>query len=144
MKSFLLLTAFVLLAACGGGSGNAPAGQDDGLSQPASAASGDGPDTSGLAGIVLGKINEDPSRQEQKATAKLLDFKIVSVKTEAMGEEASAVVECAGTVEFDADAFWGMDGLQKAGEPAKFECQAEYVKQGGGWQLFGPMGIYPL
>jgi hypothetical protein len=33
---------------------------------------------------------------------------------------------------------------KKAGEPAKFECNAEYVNQGNGWQVFGPMGIYPL
>ena len=143
MKTLLSIAVLALLAACGGGSGGASS-QEEGASQAASSVAGDGPDTSGLGAIILGKINEDPSRQEQKATARLLDFKVVSVKTEAMGEEASAVVECAGTVEFDADAFWGMDGLQKAGEPARFECQAEYVRQGDDWQMFGPMGIYPL
>lgn len=143
MKTIFSLAALVLLAACGGGSGGASS-QEDGASQPASSAAGDGPDTNGLGAIILGKINADPTRQEMKATAKLLDFNIVSVKTESMGEAASAVVECAGTVEFDADADWGMNGVKKAGEPAKFECQAEYVNQGEGWQVFGPMGIYPL
>ena len=78
------------------------------------------------------------------ATAKVLDFRIVSVKTESQGGAASSMVECAGTVVFDTDADWGMNGVQKAGEPAKFECNVEYLNQGDGWQIFGPMGIYPL
>ncbi len=147
MRITTTIAALILLAGCGDGSGNAPAAQDDGSTKPSAAAAGtdgSGPDTSGLADIVLGKINMDPTRQEMKATAKLLDFSIVSVKTESLDGAASSVVECAGTVEFDADADWGMNGVKKAGEPAKFECQAEYVNQGDGWQVFGPMGIYPL
>ena len=138
------LAAMTWIAACGGGSGGAPAAPEGGPAPPSAAATGDAPDTSGLADVILGKINADPTRQEQKATARMLDFKVVSVNTQSMGEAASAVVECAGTVEFDVDAYWGMSGLQKAGEPAKFECQAEYVNPGDGWQVFGPMGIYPL
>lgn len=103
---------------------------DDDSAKPAATTAGtdgSGPDTSKLPDIVLGKINADPTRQAMKATAKLLDFTVASVKTEAQGDMASAVVECAGTVEFDADADWGMNGIKKSGEPAKFECQAEYV-----------------
>jgi len=148
MKITDTLKVLMMLAACGGGSGNPPAAQDDGSAKPAAATAGTdatGPDTSGLADIVLGKINADPTRQEMKSTGKLLDFSIVSVNTESFGgDTASAVVECAGTVQFDADADWGMNGVKKAGEPAKFECQAEYVNEGDGWKVFGPMGIYPL
>lgn len=147
MRITTAMTVLILLAACGDGAGNPPAGQEGGSANPAAATAGtdgSGPDTSGLADIVLGKINADPTRQEMKATAKLLEFRIVSVNTDSRGEMASSVVECAGTVEFDADADWGMSGVKKAGEPAKFECQAEYVNQGDGWQVFGPMGIYPL
>ena len=147
MKIAAALTILILLSGCGNGSGNSPAAIEDGSAKPAAATAGSdasGPDTSGLADIVLGKINADPTRQEMKATAKLLDFTIVSVNTESGGEIGSAVVECAGTVEFDADAEWGINGVKKAGEPAKFECQAEFVNQGGGWQVFGPMGIHPL
>lgn len=147
MKIFYATLLSILLAGCGNGSGNGPTAQEDGSAKPAAATAGTGaagPDTSGLADVVLGKINADPTRQEMKATAKLLEFTIVSVNTESSGEMGSAVVECAGTVEFDADVEWGINGVKKAGEPAKFECQAEYVNQGGGWQVFGPMGIYPL
>jgi len=143
MKLTSVLALSMLFAACGGGSGSAPT-NEDGAPRPAAQAAGDGPDTSGLGEVVLGKINADPIRQEMKATAKLLDFKVVSVNTDAMGGTSSSVVECAGTVEFDADAEWGMSGVKKAGEPANFECHAEYVNQGNGWEIFGPMGIYPL
>lgn len=146
LRSAALLALLIALTACGNGSGTTPASQDGGSSTPAAATDGSGaaPDTSGLGDIVLGKINADPTRQDMKATAKLLDFNVVSVNKETHGDSASAVVECAGTVEFDADAEWGMSGVKKAGEPAKFECRAEYVTQGDGWQMFGPMGIYPL
>ena len=147
MRIFPAIATFLLLTACGGGSGDAPAAQEGGSAQPVPATAGNdssGPDTSDLGEIVLGKINADPSRQEMKATATMQEFKIVSVNTESLGDAASSIVECAGTVVFDADAYWGMEGIKKAGEPAKFECRAEYVKQGGGWQVFGPMGIYPL
>ena len=146
MKITGALAALILLAGCGG-SGDPQATQVGDSAKPAAVAAGadsSGPDTSGLADIVLGKINADPTRQEMKATAKLLEFTIVSVKTESLGDVKSSVVECAGIAQFDADADWGMSGVKKSGEPAKFECQAEYVNQGDGWQVFGPMGIYPL
>jgi hypothetical protein len=146
------VTALLLaLAACGGSkesTGDAAAG--DGSGQPASAGAGNsgaGPDTSGLAEIVLGKINQDPTRQELKVTGKLLEFSVTSAKTEVLeGMGASAVVECAGVVVFDRDTQWNWQEMEpkKAGEPAKFECHVEYANQGNGWQVFGPMGIYPL
>jgi hypothetical protein len=139
------------LSACGGGKestgGEALAG---GGGQSASAGAGNssaGPDTSGLAEIILGKINADPARQEMKVTGKLLEFNVTSAKTEALeGMGASAVVECAGVVVFDGDVQWNWQEMtpKKAGEPAKFECNVEYINQGNGWQVFGPMGIYPV
>ena len=145
-QTLVLATAFsMLLAGCGGGSESGPGQPPSGQAGTASSAGrGAAPDTSGLADIVLGKINADPTRQDMKATGKLLEFSIVSVNADDIGGVKNAVVECAGAVEFDADAHWGMGGVKKAGEPAKFECQVEYVDQGSGWQVFGPMGIYPL
>lgn len=150
----LVATAALLLAlsACGGGDGPAADGSPQAPGAASSAAagagnSGAGPDTSGLAQIILGKINQDPMRQEMKVTGKLLEFKVTSTATEVHeGMGASAVVECAGTVVFDGDVQWHWQETQpkKAGEPANFECQVEYANQGNGWQIFGPMGIYPL
>ncbi|MGE0467656.1 MAG: hypothetical protein AB7P44_14610 [Steroidobacteraceae bacterium] len=140
------------LSACGGGkestSGDAAAAGGGSQSAPAGAGNGSaGPDTSGLAEIILGKINQDPTRQELEVTGKLLEFNVTSAKTEVLeGMGASAVVECAGVVVFDGDTQWNWQEMEpkKAGEPAKFECQVEYANQGNGWQVFGPMGIYPL
>ncbi len=143
-----ILASLALLTACGSDQGAAPASSENGSAGPAATAGNDseGPDTSGLADIVLGKINADPMRQEMKVTGKLTEFSIVAVKTESYGNEGGAVVECAGVVVFDGDVQWNYQDSapRKAGEPAKFECQAEYQNQGNGWQLFGPMGIYPL
>ena len=147
------VTALLLaLSACGGGKEStgdtAAAGGGGGQSASAGAGnSGAGPDTSGLAEIVLGKINQDPTRQELNVTGKLLEFNVTSAKTEVLeGMGASAVVECAGVVVFDGDVQWNWQEMtpKKAGEPAKFECTVEYANQGNGWQVFGPMGIYPL
>ena len=142
----------VLLGACGGDSGSGqgslkPAGST--AEPPAASAgnSGDGPDLSQLSQIVLAKINQDPTRAEMKITGKLLEFKVTSAQTQVLeGMGASTVVECAGVVVFDGDVEWNWQDTapKKAGEPAKFECHAEYANQGKGWQLFGPMGIYPL
>jgi hypothetical protein len=147
-----IATLMLALGACGGGKDSTTAAEASGAgaTQPDAANAGNsgaGPDTSGLAEIILGKINEDPTRQEMKVTGKLLEFNVVSAKTEALeGMGASAVVECAGVVVFDGDVQWNWQEMtpKKAGEPAKFECNAEYVNQGNGWQVFGPMGIYPL
>lgn len=70
MKSALALAATVLLAGCGGGSGGAPAAPDESEAAPSLPEAGNGPDTSGLADVILGRIDEDPTRQEQKARAK--------------------------------------------------------------------------
>ena len=145
-------TALLLaLSACGGKesmSGDPAAAGGSNQSAPAGAGNNSsGPDTSGLAEIVLGKINQDPTRQELNVTAKLLEFNVTSAKTEVFeGMGASAVVECAGAVVFDGDVQWNWQEMtpKKAGEPAKFECTVEYANQGNGWQVFGPMGIYPL
>lgn len=147
-------TAFVLsLAACGGGGtesvpGAAQPGADSSQAESASAGnSGQGPDLTQLGQIVLGKINQDPTRMEMKVTGKLVEFNVVSAKTEVFGEMGAAtVVECAGVVVFDGDVHWSWKDTEprNAGEPAKFECNAEYHNQGKGWQLTGPMGIYPL
>jgi hypothetical protein len=142
----------VMLGACGGdagsGSGAAQPGANAGQAATASAGeSGSGPDTSQLAEIILGKINQDPTRMEMKVTGKLVDFKVNSAKTEVYeGMGAATVVECAGTVVFDGDVHWNYQDTEpkKAGEPAQFECKAEYANEGNGWHLFGPMGIYPL
>ena len=135
--------ALMLLVACGGGS-------ESGQAATASAGggnSGAAPDTSGLGALVLAKINADPTRQELKVTGKLLEFSVTSAETEVLdGMGASAVVECAGVVVFDGDVPWSWQDTapKKAGEPAKFECSVEYANQGKGWEIFGPMGIYPL
>jgi len=146
---FTAVAALLLaLSACGGGNG--PAAGDSSRAPEAAAAagnSGTGPDTSGLAAMVLGRINQDPMRQEMKVTGKLVEFKVTSVATEVHeGMGASAVVECAGTVVFDGEVLWHFQDMapRKAGEPAKFECQVEYLNQGSGWQVIGPMGIDPL
>lgn len=146
--SFAAVAALLLaLAACGDGKVSTDragaAGPGAGQSAAAGAGrSGAGPDTSGLAEIILAKINQDPTRQELKVTGTLLEFRIAS----ADGDAADTVVECEGTVVFDGDVQWNWQDLEpkKAGEPAKFECQVEYVNQGNGWQIFGPMGIYPI
>ncbi len=146
MRYAVTMATLLMLAACGGDPAPGAAGSA-GSSADAAGGSTDGPDTSGLADIVLGKINADPTRQEMKVTGKLVEFNVTSAKTEVFpGMGASAVVECAGVVVFDGDVQWNYQdtGPRKAGEPAKFECQAEYQNQGNGWQLFGPMGIYPL
>lgn len=149
----IVAIAAMLLAvsACGGGKESTGGdGPDGGGGQPTSAGAGNssaGPDTSGLAEIILGKINADPTRQDMKVTGKLLEFNVTSAKTEVLeGMGASAVVECAGVVVFDGDVQWNWQEMtpRKAGEPAKFECTVEYANQGNGWQVFGPMGIYPL
>jgi len=138
----------MLLLACGGSTDSGQAASQPGAPAAASAGgSGAAPDTSGLGALVLAKINEDPIRQELKVTGKLLEFNVKSVQTEAHGDMgASAVVECAGTVVFDGDGPWNWQDTapKKAGEPAKFECTVEYANQGQGWEIFGPMGIYPL
>jgi len=141
-----------MLGACGGDAGSGP-----GAAQPAASTgqaqtgsagnSGQGPDLSQLGQIVLGKINQDPTRSEMKVTGKLLEFNVISAETQVYeGMGASTVVECAGVVVFDGDVHWSWKDTEpkKAGEPAKFECKAEYANQGSGWQIFGPMGIYPL
>lgn len=147
-----MATLMLALGACGGGKDSTTAAEASGAgaAQPDAASAGNssaGPATSGLADIILGKINADAARQEMKVTGKLLEFQVTSAKTEALeGMGASAVVECAGVVVFDGDVQWNWQEMtpKKAGEPAKFECNAEYVNQGNGWQVFGPMGIYPL
>lgn len=142
----------MMLGACGGdtgpGTGAAQPGASTAQAQAGAAGnSSQGPDLSQLGQIVLGKINQDPTRSELKITGKLLEFNVISAETqvyEKMG--ASTVVECAGVVVFDGDVHWSWQDTEpkKAGDPAKFECKAEYANQGSGWQLFGPMGIYPL
>jgi hypothetical protein len=142
----------VMLGACGGGaqSGSAAVQPGANVSQAPTMAAGNGiqgPDLSQLSQIVLGKINQDPMRMEMKVTAKLIEFNVTSAKTEVHeGMGADTVVECEGVVVFDGDVEWNWQATEpkKAGEPAKFQCQAEYLNQGNGWQLFGPMGIYPL
>ncbi len=142
----------LLLAGCGGDAGSGPGaaapGATAGQAQAGSAGnSSQGPDLSQLGAIVLGKINEDSTRREMKVTGKLVDFQIKSAKTEVYeGMGAASVVECAGTVVFDGDVKWSWkdSAPKKAGEPANFECSAEYNNQGQGWQLTPPMGIYPL
>lgn len=133
----------VLFAGCGKDSGS---GTGD-AQAPAGGNSGAGPDTSGLAELILAKINQDPMRSEMKVTGKLVEFNVTSSETQAFeGMGASAVVKCAGVVVFDGDVQWNWQDTapKKAGEPAKFECEVEYANQGNGWQPFGPMGIYPL
>jgi len=142
----------LLLSACGGSGGSDSAATQPGAGggQAATASAGNssqGPDLSQLGQIVLGKINQDPSRMELKVTGKLVEFNVVSTKTEVFGEMGAAtVVECAGVVVFDGDVHWSWKDTEpkKAGEPAQFECNAEYNNQGNGWQLTPPMGIYPL
>ena len=142
----------VMLAACGGDAGSGPGaaqpGASTGQAQTGSAGnSGQAPDLSQLGQIVLGKINQDPTRMDMKITGKLVEFKVISAETQVYeGMGASTVVECAGVVVFDGDVHcsWQDTQPKKAGEPAKFECRAEYANQGSGWQIFGPMGIYPL
>lgn len=146
------VTLGLTLAACGGNTGSSPGAAQPGASadQAQAASAGNnaqGPDLSDLAQIVLGKINQDPMRTEMNVAAKLVEFNVVSSKTEVLeGMGASTVVECAGVVVFDGDVEWSWKDTapKKAGEPAKFECHAEYLNQGKGWQLFGPMGIYPI
>jgi len=141
-----------MLGACGGDAGSGPAANQPGASsgQAGTSSAGNssqGPDLSQLGQIVLGKINQDPTRSEMKVTGKLLEFNVISAETQVYeGMGASTVVECAGVVEFDGDVHWSWKDTEpkKAGEPAKFECKAEYANQGSGWQIFGPMGIYPL
>ena len=141
-----------LFGGCGGGTASGPGAANPGAAagQAATASagnSGSGPDTSQLAQIVLGKINQNATRMEMKVTGKLVDFKVKSAKTEVFeGMDAATVVECAGTVVFDGDVHWNYQDTEpkKAGEPAQFECTAEYANEGNGWHLFGPMGIYPL
>ena len=148
----VIATLLLALGGCGSKTestpGAATTGTNTGQADAASAGnSGAGPDTSGLAEIVLGKINQDPTRMDLKVTGKLVEFKVTSAKTEVLeGMGASAVVECAGVVVFDGDVQWNWQEMEpkKAGEPAKFECSVEYANQGNGWQIFGPMGIYPL
>lgn len=152
LSAAFIATLAVLFGACDGGGGAGPGvsqpGASTGQAQTSSAGnSSQGPDTSQLAQIVLGKINQDPARMELKVTGKLVEFNVVSAKTEVIGEMGAAtVVECAGVVVFDGDVHWSWQDTEpkKAGEPAQFECRAEYVNQGSGWQLFGPMGIYPI
>jgi hypothetical protein len=142
----------MLLASCGGSKGPDPAatqpGANGGQAQPGSGGNNaQGPDLSNLSEIVLAKINQDPTRKEMKVTAKLVEFNVKSAETQVFeGMAASSVVECAGVVVFDGDVEWSWQDSapKKAGEPAKFECRVEYANQGQGWQLFGPMGIYPL
>jgi len=133
--TFMLL----LLVGCGDGAGSdTAAGAPDGSA---------GPDTSGLAEIILARINQDPMRMDMKVTGKLTEFGVTSSETQVFdGMGASAVVKCAGVVVFDGDVQWNWQETEprKAGEPAKFECEVEYVNQGNGWQPLGPMGIYPL
>ena len=134
-------TLLLLLIACGGG-----AESDTAAKQP-DGDTGAGPNTNGLAEIILAKINEDPMRMEMKVTGKLTEFNVTSSETQAFeGMGASAVVKCAGVVIFDGDVQWNWQETEpkKAGDPAKFECEVEYANQGNGWQPFGPMGIYPL
>ncbi len=142
----------IALAACGSNSGSGPgaAPPEAGNGAAATAAAGNsaqGPDLSLLPEIVLGKINQDPMRKERKVTGKLIEFNVKSAQTQVLeGMGASSVVECAGVVVFDGDVEWSWQDSapKKAGEPAKFECSVEYANQGQGWQIFGPMGIYPL
>ncbi len=143
----------LLLSACGGGgsgsgSSAAPRGASSGQQESAPAGeSGQGPDLSQLGQIVLGKINQDPTRMEMKVTGTLVEFTVVSSEIEIFGDvAAAAIVECAGVVVFDGDVHWSWKDTEpkKAGEPANFECKAEYHNQDNVWQLAGPMGIYPL
>jgi len=150
VASFAVL--FAMLGACGGDAGSGPAAAQPGANagQAETASTGNsnaGPDLSQLPQIVLGKINQDPTRTEMKVTGKLVEFNVVSADTQVYeGMGAATVVECAGVVVFDGDVQWSWQETEpkKAGEPAKFECRAEYANQGSGWQLSGPMGIYPL
>lgn len=131
----VMATLLLALSACGGGTESTPG------------ASGAGPDTSGLAEIILGKINQDPTRMDLKVTGKLVEFNVTSAVTEVYeGMGAATVVECAGAVVFDGDVPWNWQEMEpkKAGDQARFECRVEYANQGNGWQVFGPMGIYPL
>ncbi len=148
----LMLLVSSLLSACGSGKGAEPGaaqpGPSAGQAQTASAGNGaQGPDLSQLPQIVLAGINRDPTRTEMKVTGKLVEFNVKSAETKVYeGMGAATVVECAGVVVFDGDVEWSWQDNEpkKAGEPAKFECRAEYQNQGNGWQLFGPLGIYPL
>ncbi len=147
--AFMLALAMVS-GACGGGAGGAATQSGAGDNQAGSTAAannGAGPDLSQLGAIVLGKINQHMIPAEAKVTGKLVDFQIRSADTKAYeGMGAESVVECAGTVVFDGDVEWNWkdSAPKKAGEPANFECRAEYHNQGQGWQLTPPMGIYPL
>jgi len=142
----------VILGACGGDAGSGHgAGQlaaSTGQAQTASAGnSSEGPDLSQLSQIVLDKINQDPMRAEIKVTGKIVESNVTSANTKVYeGMGAATVVECAGVVVFDGDVQWNWQDTEprKAGEPATFECMAEYQNQGQGWQLAGPLGIYPL
>ena len=142
----------LMLGACGGGAESGVAtvqpGANVGQAPPQAAGSSiQGPDLSQLGQTVLGKINQDPMRMEMKVAARLIEFNVTSAKTEVHeGMGADTVVECEGVVVFDGDVEWNWKDTEpkKAGEPAKFQCQAEYLNQGNGWQLFGPMGIYPI
>jgi hypothetical protein len=142
----------MLLGACGGGNGPDPGAAqpaaNSGQAQTAPAGHGaQGPDLSQLSQVVLAAINRDPMRTEMKVTGKLVEFNVKSAETKVYeGMGASTVVECAGVVVFDGDVEWNWQDNEpkKAGEPAKFECRAEYQNQGNGWQLFGPLGVYPL
>ena len=150
--AFSIAVVAVLLNACGDGkaTGSGAAQAGPGAGQPQSATAGDsaqGPDLSELPDIVLASINRDPTRMELKVTARLVEFNVKSAETQVLeGMGASSVVECAGAVVFDGDVEWNWQDTEpkKSGEPAKFECHAEYQNQGKGWTLFGPLGIYPL
>lgn len=143
----VLGVAALLAGACDGGKAPsdpaAGAANVDPPAAPAPAATtGDAPDTSDLAGVVLAKINSNPAIQG-KAT--LVEFRQKSVSTQALGAEMkSAVVEFEGVVTFSSDVSWSWQGPTRAGEPQKFEARAEYVDQGQGWQRVEPLGIYPL
>ena len=134
----------LLMGACGGDKA-----AEQGAAAPSTApvaanavAGGDSPDTADMGGLVLAKINANPS-VAGKAT--LVEFRQKSVAMQPLGNKMrSAVVEFEGTVTFSSDVTWSWQGPTKAGEPQAFEARAEYVDQGQGWQLVEPVGIYPL
>lgn len=130
----------LLLAGCGGGSGESA----DGAAASNAGAAGDSPPK-----LKLGSAPDSTAAKERLLfnanltvpdAARLVSYTETSVQFEGPPEMQSAIVHYEAELEFTADTYFHTD--HKAGDRALVQGEIEYVNEGGDWRLL-TMGIYP-
>ncbi len=137
-RSLLIAIASLALAACGGGSDQAPAanGADTGSPSPSQSAAGGGPGSEQTKERLL--INANMITPD---SARIVSYAETGVQLDGPPEMQSAIVSYEAELEFTAETYFVTD--RKPGDRAKVFGEAEYINEGGTWRLL-TMGIHPL